>query len=161
MITILLFSGQTIPLHQRTRQVPSRSWPWIFLPSQLMCTGTVTISNRYSMSYVTSRYDNGKELDNPPLQDWEDLGEVALKASKSQFLIDPLPPTTPAYLNFDIWTNEIRNILLEGHSTHANHIVALRQVEQATGNLPAFDLETLGGRVSFKAFWDIFKLAVK
>lgn len=115
----------------------------------------------YVIVYVTSRYDNGRELDNPPLQDWEDLGEVALKASKSQFLIDPLPPTTPAYLNFDIWTNEIRNMLLEGHSAHANHIVALRRAERAAGNLPLFDLETLGGRVSFKVFWEIFKLVVE
>jgi hypothetical protein len=118
-----------------------------------MYTGTATISSLYSMSfYVTSRYHNGQEIDNPPLQDCVDLGEVALKAVKSQFLTDLLPPTTPFYANFDVWTGKTRKALLQGRSAHADHTEELRQTERAASTLPAFDLETSGGHLSFETF---------
>ena len=46
----------------------------------------------YVIVYVTSRYHEGQEINDPPLQDWEELREVTLKAAKKAFLSDMLPP---------------------------------------------------------------------
>jgi serine/threonine protein kinase len=106
----------------------------------------------YVIVYVTSRYHNGQEIDNPPLQDWVDLGEVALKAVKRGFFSDPLPPTSPFYANFDVCIGKMRKALLQGRSAHADHTEELRQAERAASTLLAFDLETSCGHLSFKTF---------
>ena len=49
----------------------------------------------YVIVYVTSRYHNGQEIDDLPLEDWEELGEVMLKTTKEAFLIRSLAPSTP------------------------------------------------------------------
>jgi len=109
----------------------------------------------YVIVYITTRYHNGKEVDNLPLQNWEELGEVALKAAKALFIASALPPLTAFFENFDIWTNEMRKGLLDGRSAHADHTVKLRHAERTASNLPAFDLETLGGHLSFETFYAI------
>ena len=83
------------------------------------------------------------------------LREVTLKlatAAKKVFLGDVLPLPTPLFENFNIWTNKMRKGLLEGRSTHADHIVMLRWVERTRSTLPVFDSETLHGHLSFKTF---------
>ena len=57
----------------------------------------------YALVYITARYHNGKEIDNPPSQHWDDLGKEALKSVKIQFLNEALPKITPEFLNFIIW----------------------------------------------------------
>ena len=112
----------------------------------------------YVIVYVTSRYHEGQEIDDPPLQDWEELGEVALKATKALFITGALPLPTPFFENFDIWTNPMRESLLQGRASHTRHLGELRRAERVPGSIPAFDLETMGGHVSFKVFEDIFDL---
>ena len=109
----------------------------------------------YVIVYVTSRYHEGQELDDPPLQCWEALGEVALKAEKKAFLGDALPPVTPSYKGFLVWTRKMRGALLQGRSAYADHMDKLQEVENKMGNFPAFDSETLGGHMSFQTFSDI------
>jgi serine/threonine protein kinase len=115
----------------------------------------------YVIVYVTSRYHEGQELDDPPLQCWEELGEVALKAEKALFITGALPLSSRLFENFDVWTDKMREALLQGRASYARHLGKLRRAERLAGSIPVFDLETLDGHVSFKVFGDIFDLAVE
>jgi Fungal protein kinase len=115
----------------------------------------------YVIVYVTSRYHEGQEINDPPLQDWEELGEVALKAEKALFITGALPPSSRLFENFDVWTDKMREALLQGRASYARHLGKLRRAERVAGSIPVFDLETLDGHVSFKVFGDIFDLAVE
>lgn len=115
----------------------------------------------YVIVYVTSRYHNGQEIDDPPLQDWEELGEVTLKATKALFITGVLPPPTPLLENFETWTEKMRETLLQGRASYARHLGELRRAERVSGSIPVFELETMGGHVSFKVFGDIFDLTVE
>ncbi|KAF8800096.1 hypothetical protein BYT27DRAFT_7175755 [Phlegmacium glaucopus] len=92
----------------------------------------------YVIVYVTSRYHEGHEIVNPPLQHWEEFGESALKAEKKAFLSDPPPPSTPLFDNFHIWINLMRKALLEGRSAHTDHTIKLQRTE-VRSNLLTFD----------------------
>lgn len=105
----------------------------------------------YVIVYVTSRYHEGQDIDDPPLQNWEELGEVALKAEKEAFITRPPPPPTPSFKKFHVWINKMRKGLLAGRTAHTDHIINLQHAE-ATSNTPTFDLETLGGHLSFETF---------
>jgi hypothetical protein len=111
----------------------------------------------YVIMYVTLRYHQGQEIDDLPLQDWEKLGEVALKAAKKGFFGDALPPKTAYYCNFYVWTQKVRVVLLNGCSASAIHSEQVETPENAL----IFDVETLGSHVSFRMFGDIFYLVVK
>jgi len=112
----------------------------------------------YVIVYVTSRYHNGQEIDDPPLQDWEELREEALKAAKKGFLSDALPPRTDHYHNFSVWTRKMRVAILNGRSALAIHC---EQTDSTLENTPIFDVETLGGHVSFTSFGEIFGLSIE
>jgi hypothetical protein len=43
----------------------------------------------------------------------------------------------------------MRKALLHGLSAHADHTEELQRAERAASTLPTFDLETLGGHLSF------------
>ena len=116
----------------------------------------------YAIVYVTSRYHEGQELDDPPLQCWEELGEVALKAEKALFITGALPPSSRLFENFIVWTRKMRAALSQGRTAYADYTDGLREVAQSTAvNLSEFDVETLGGHVSFKAFGKILQLQIE
>ena len=75
----------------------------------------------YALVYITARYHNGKEIDNPPSQHWDDLGKEALKSVKIQFLNEALPKITPEFLNFIIWIAGLRATLRAGIITRTEH----------------------------------------
>jgi hypothetical protein len=110
----------------------------------------------YVIVYVTSRYDGGQEIDDPPLQNWEELGEIQLKDAKKAFLTDVLPTPTQAFGHFDILTQGMRKALLDGRTSHASHMDDLRRMQRVGGSDPKFDLVTMGSHVSFEVFGDIF-----
>jgi Fungal protein kinase len=112
----------------------------------------------YVIVYVISRYHNGEEIDDPPLQGWEELGEVMLKAEKKAFLGDVLPPATLAFENFDIWTEKMRETLSQGRASYTRYQGRLRRAERVAGSISEFDMETMDGHVSFEVFRDIFDL---
>jgi hypothetical protein len=114
----------------------------------------------YDIVYVTSRYHEGQELDDPPLQCWEELEEVALKAEKKTSLGDALPPPSRLFEILTL-TDKMREALFQGRASYARHLGKLRRAERVAGSIPVFDLKTLDGHVSFKVFGDIFDLAVE
>jgi hypothetical protein len=46
----------------------------------------------YVLIWITSRFHNGKEITDPPLQEWADQGSVALVKDKSFFIMMSKPP---------------------------------------------------------------------
>ena len=116
----------------------------------------------YVIVYVTSRYHEGQELDDPPLQCWEALGEVALKAEKKAFLGDALPKRTPEFTKFIIWITGLRGALRAGINARTEHE---EQVEVATltteyTQSTLFHHETLGGHFSFDTFRQILTMNI-
>ena len=115
----------------------------------------------YVMAYVTSRYHDGKEIAEPPLQAWLDIEENYLKPTKVMFIHDTLPPPTPSYAKFDAWTERMREALIQGRLSHARHLTKVRRAERdASTPPPVFDVENLDGYVSFKTFRVIFEYPV-
>ena len=107
----------------------------------------------YVIVFVTTRYHDGKEIADPPLQKWLDFSQDLLKDAKVSFIHDTLPPTTPSYTGFDDWTDEMRKMLSHARTARTDYLGRARRAEHAGNTLPpVFDLETLGGYVSFETF---------
>jgi serine/threonine protein kinase len=104
----------------------------------------------YVIVYVTSRYHEGREIENPPLQEWNDLDEHALESVKNKFLNGLLPKRTPNFEGFASWIVDIRDALQDGFTARR------RYRDRGLGRLApygdTFDQETLGGKFSFDAF---------
>lgn len=108
----------------------------------------------YVLIYLTSRYHEGQEIPNPPFQDWDILGEEALKSAKASFLLTgSLPDGTDHFKGFTAWTIEFQFALEKGLSARTRHRNLLKHNKTAS----SFDDETLGGHVSFDTFSKIFK----
>ena len=115
----------------------------------------------YVIVFVTTRYHDGEEIADPPLQKWLDLGEDHLQSEKGLFLTRALPPTTPSYVNFTIWTDNMRKMLSYGRTAHADYVGEARRAEfTGTSLSSAFDLETLGDYFSFDKFGAILDYPV-
>ena len=107
----------------------------------------------YVIVFVTTRYHDGEEIADPPLQKWLDFGEDLLKDAKVSFITTGgLPTTTPSYAGFDIWNEAMTRSLLHGLSAHTEYKMNARHAGRVGGTPPAFDPETLGGHVSFETF---------
>ena len=106
----------------------------------------------YVIVFVTTRYHDGEEIADPPLQKWLDLGEDLLQSEKGLFLTRTLPPTTPSYAKFDVWTERMNQALVHGRISHAHYLLELRRAERDGSTTPVFDVETLDGHFSFEKF---------
>src|ERR1700733_3543405 len=104
----------------------------------------------YVIAYVTSRYHDGKEKAEPPLQDWIELGENYMRPTKMLFINDTLPTPTPSYARFSTWTMKMRKMLSNGLSARLDYSDAQAVGDASTS--PAFDFETLDGHFSFETF---------
>jgi hypothetical protein len=101
-------------------------------------------------------------LHDPPLQRWDDLGEEALKSTKTRFLNEALPKRTPEFTKFIIWIAGLRGALRAGINARTEHE---EQVEVATlateyTQSAAFYHETLGGHFSFDTFRQILAMNI-
>src|ERR1700733_7205210 len=78
----------------------------------------------YVIAYVTSRYHDGKEIAEPPLQDWIELGENYMRPTKMMFIHETLPPITPFYAKLHTWTSKMRIMISDGRSAYARYLDA-------------------------------------
>ena len=106
----------------------------------------------YVIVFVTTRYHDSKEIADPPLQEWVDLGENYLKSTKVMFITETPPPATPSYVTFDVWTERMRDPLIQGRISHTRHLGEVRRMERVGNTPPVFDVETLNGHFSFETF---------
>ena len=116
----------------------------------------------YALVYITARYHNGKEIDDPPLQHWDDLGEEALKSVKNRFLNEALPKRTPEFSKLIIWIAGLRAALRAGINARTEHEeqaeVAIQAIEYTQPAM--FHHETLGGHFSSDAFRQILAMNI-
>ncbi|KAF8798526.1 hypothetical protein BYT27DRAFT_7150876 [Phlegmacium glaucopus] len=106
----------------------------------------------YVIVVLTSRYHKGREIENPPLQEWFDLGADALGKEKKAFLTDPAPQPTADFQRVMIWTSQMRLMFRDGLQARADHdetMVVKSLGKQANS---VFDESTLGGHVDFDNF---------
>jgi serine/threonine protein kinase len=103
----------------------------------------------YVLVWITSRFDNGEEIPNPPLQYWADHGGTALYEKKTTFILSELPfQQTAQFKSLRGWIFDMKSMIHDG----------LYARNQARGNprqtltLPKFEDETLGGLVTFDKF---------
>jgi hypothetical protein len=116
----------------------------------------------YVIIYVITRYHDGREIDNPPLQDWNEEGEQRLKRTKHSFLYRALPHATQHFTMTEIedWAEAMRRAFKDGYDARETYRTDQHRAARRGGPLPEFDEETLGGYVSFETIGDIFRLPI-
>jgi hypothetical protein len=102
----------------------------------------------YVILVLTSHFENGKEIPNPPLAEWFRLDSRTLASKKGELITIatiPLPDLTSPYTGFGKWLKRMRRAFTDGmYNMHR---------EQC-------DEETLGGAVTFEAMAEIFDIDV-
>lgn len=98
----------------------------------------------YVIIWLTMRYENGVEIEDPPLESWAKSDSARLIEEKQLLLFRGLPDPLPSFMALRPMMDEIRMMFLNG-------MVAYNTKE----NDNSFDHETLGGHVTFTKFWDV------
>jgi hypothetical protein len=72
--------------------------------------------------WITLHFHNGKEITDPPLQEWVDEGGTALVKEKTFFLmLSPPPPPIAEFNPLGRWVASIRNMICGGFSARTNY----------------------------------------
>ena len=111
----------------------------------------------YVLVWITSRFNNGEEIQNPPLQEWTEGKDKALMHLKDSFLLKPsLIPPTKRFASFGLHVNRLHMMFRQGHVARSNaRDNALAFVGFNMGSPETFDDVTLGGWVTFDTFQSI------
>jgi hypothetical protein len=94
----------------------------------------------YVIIWLTSRYENGHEIKNPPLDEWALADGVGLEKLKKSFFFDLVPNPTPTFHPLKKWTRRLHSLFGSGF------------IKSANWDSGHFDNETLGGVVTFETF---------
>ncbi|KAF8505292.1 hypothetical protein BU17DRAFT_71454 [Hysterangium stoloniferum] len=73
------------------------------------------------LMFFTARYEDGKEIDNPPLQEWLTLGGKFLEGEKLRFLFDPLPILTPQFTSLERHLVSMCRAIFNGCTERTRH----------------------------------------
>ena len=96
----------------------------------------------YVILILTSCFEDGKEISDPPLQEWFSLDSQKLSDAKSALILHrDLPDLTPPYAGFIRWIEPLVSVFQDA-------------MMWASRNTP--NSETLGDNVTFAKFGDIF-----
>ena len=75
----------------------------------------------YVLVWITSRFNNGKELIEPPLQEWVDLGGMALIKEKNLFIMSVLLPPTSEFDALGRWVVSLQTMIRDGFSVRTKY----------------------------------------
>jgi hypothetical protein len=106
----------------------------------------------YVLVWITSRFHNGEEIADPPLQEWADQGGTALVDKKLSFMLSPPPPPTAEFDPLGRWVASIRQMTRGGFSARTDYDTELNICRRSQNASPHFDDETLGSCVTFDKF---------
>jgi hypothetical protein len=70
----------------------------------------------YVIIWITSRFHDGKEITNPPLQAWADEGGASLVKEKSYFIMSRLAQRTAKFNPLTRWVVSMQTIVRDGFS---------------------------------------------
>ena len=104
----------------------------------------------YVVVWITSRFHNGDEILDPPLQEWADNGGLALLEKKNLFIMFVPPQRTAQFESFGRWVVSMQKMMRDGFSARTEYFSEVGLAESP--NLPPFEHETLGGFVTFDKF---------
>ncbi|KAF8525103.1 hypothetical protein BU17DRAFT_42325, partial [Hysterangium stoloniferum] len=107
------------------------------------------------LTFFTARYQDGKEIDNPLLEEWLTLGGNSLRARKALFISESLPTFTPQFASLKGHLTSMHGAILRGHNERAYHDLDLENWAPGLP-VPSFNHETLNGHLTFQVFDDIF-----
>jgi hypothetical protein len=99
----------------------------------------------YVLVWITSRFHDGVEIKNPPLQDWAEGKPQAVVKAKGFFILTAPFQSTEGFQSFRHWVTSMRKTFIDGLSAKS----------QVDPSLSYFDNDTLGGFVTFNAFQTI------
>jgi hypothetical protein len=107
----------------------------------------------YVLVWITSRFHDGKEIVDAPLQEWADEGGVALVSEKYRFIMSEPPQPTPAFNPLGCWVVSLQTMIRDGFSAKAKYRSELAIAVRSKAAYPStFKDETLGGFVTFDKF---------
>ena len=107
----------------------------------------------YVLVWITSLFNNGKELIEPPLQEWADLGGMALIKEKNSFIMSEPPPPTSEFDALGRWVVSLQTTIRDGFSARTKYRSELAIAKRSKAmHSPIFEEETLGGFVTFDMF---------
>ena len=114
----------------------------------------------YVLLWITSRFHNGEEIVNPPLQEWADKDDTYLLDKKRSFISHEAPPVpTPQFVSLRrCWVIPMLKMIEEGFSARRRYLLEKETPESAT---LYFDDETLGGLVTLDKFQAILDIQLQ
>jgi hypothetical protein len=110
-----------------------------------------------SLSYVlfvlVTRYGGGKEIKNPPLQDWFELSPKLLRKEKVSFLRELPEQPISAFENIYPLLKRMAKMFYTGYAARTSHNMSAWDAQEDQAILDSeFDDDTLGGNVNFDKF---------
>lgn len=108
----------------------------------------------YVLVWIITRYHNGKEITNPPLQDWAGSDHRDLLKTKALFLLEGSPEPTDNFKSFRGHVSDMRTMFQGGHSARRKAIEDSKYKAESQGGpgTSHFAYDTLGGSVTFDTF---------
>jgi len=107
----------------------------------------------YVLTWITSRFHDGEEIADPPLQEWADEGGVTLVGEKYRFIMSEPPQPTLEFNLLGHWIVSLQKMIRNGLSARTEYRSELAiAVRSNAMHPPAFEDETLGGFVTFDTF---------
>ncbi|KAF8512014.1 hypothetical protein BU17DRAFT_96662 [Hysterangium stoloniferum] len=113
----------------------------------------------YVLLFFVSRYLDGAEIEDPPLQLWLTKGDDRLGEAKGSFLFFGAINPTENFAKLRFLLLGMKSVLADGIDARRRHEFQAELTKAQGLNPPLFDDETLGGHVSFAKFKGLFALA--
>jgi hypothetical protein len=107
----------------------------------------------YVLVWITSRFHDGKEIADPPLQEWADEGGVALVDKKNSFIMSVPPQPTSEFDPLGRWVVSLQAVIRDGLSARTKYRSELAiAVRSKVVHPTTFEDETLAGFITFDTF---------
>jgi serine/threonine protein kinase len=105
----------------------------------------------YVLVWITSRFHDGQEIADPPLQEWADNDDLLLVEKKRSFFLS-MPPRTKQFESFGRWVVSMQTMFRDGFSSKTQYLAELSVAESQAQRLAHFDDETLSNLITFDRF---------
>ena len=109
----------------------------------------------YVLVWITSRFHNGQEIADPPLQEWADNADLILVDKKRSFFMSMPPRRTEQFESFGRWIVSMQKMFLDGLHAHASYLLDLSVAGSQILSPVHFADDTLNGLVTFDKFQKI------
>jgi serine/threonine protein kinase len=109
----------------------------------------------YVLVWITSRFHDGQEIVEPPLQEWAYSGGATLLKEKNYFLVSIPPRRTEHFESFGRWVVSMQKMFLDGLHAHASYLLDLSVPGSQISSPVHFAHDTLDGLVTFDKFQKI------